>query len=167
MQFSQSCLACHMVARDLCVWLCLLLLWGSVCWSGCLSFSVSLWGAGIVQCVVCWARSTVWYSIAVWSEPVVEGIFPLESTGLLTPYPKTLAGESINWGLVMHAFHHIDSIDSDIYVVDGWMLATKNTPSMHHPWGRNVSTSMVGLKKLSHTGKSHQNTHQKCGTPEM
>ena len=23
----------------------------------------------------------------------------------------------------------------------------KNTPSMHHPWRRNVTTSMVGVKK--------------------
>ena len=31
----------------------------------------------------------------------------------------------------------------------------KNTPSTHHPWRRNVTTLMVGLKKWSHTQKSH------------
>ena len=31
----------------------------------------------------------------------------------------------------------------------------KNTPSMQHPWRRNVTTSMVGLKKRSHTQKCH------------
>ena len=32
----------------------------------------------------------------------------------------------------------------------------KNTPSMHHPRRRNVTTLMVGVKKRSHTQKSHQ-----------
>ena len=37
-----------------------------------------------------------------------------------------------------------------------WVNAgNKNTPSMHHPWRRNVTTLMVGLKKRSHTQKSH------------
>ena len=31
----------------------------------------------------------------------------------------------------------------------------KNTPSMHHPRRRNVTTLVVGLKKWSHTQKSH------------
>ena len=31
----------------------------------------------------------------------------------------------------------------------------KNTPSTHHPQRRNVTTLMVGLKKRSHTQKSH------------
>ena len=31
----------------------------------------------------------------------------------------------------------------------------KNTPSTHHPRRRNVTTLMVGLKKRSHTQKSH------------
>ena len=35
------------------------------------------------------------------------------------------------------------------------MPATKNTPSTHHPRRRNVTTLMVGLKKRSHTQKSH------------
>ena len=35
------------------------------------------------------------------------------------------------------------------------MPATKNTPSMHHPRRWNVTTLMVGLKKRSHTQKSH------------
>ena len=40
----------------------------------------------------------------------------------------------------------------------------KNTPSMHHPQRRNVTTSMVGIKKKwSHTQKSHT----KWWTPEI
>ena len=31
----------------------------------------------------------------------------------------------------------------------------KNTPSTHHPRRRNMATLMVGLKKRSHTQKSH------------
>ena len=33
--------------------------------------------------------------------------------------------------------------------------SNKNTPSMHHPRRRNVTTLTVGLKKRSHTQKSH------------
>ena len=34
-------------------------------------------------------------------------------------------------------------------------VGNKNTPSTHHPRKRNVTTLMVGLKKRSHTQKSH------------
>ena len=37
-----------------------------------------------------------------------------------------------------------------------------NTPSLHHPRRRNVTTSMVGLKKRSHT----QISHPKLCSPE-
>ena len=63
--------------------------------------------------------------------PLVEGIFPLELTWVLTPLPKNSNG----WvykprsSLCTHAFHHTGSKDPDIHVLDGWMPATKT----HHP----------------------------------
>ena len=83
----------------------------------------------------------------------VEGIFPLELTWVLTPFPQN----SFGWGykprssLYSHAFHRTDSKDPDIHVLDGWMNAgNKSTPSMHHPRRRNVTTSMVGLKTVAY-----------------
>ena len=38
---------------------------------------------------------------------LVEGIFPLELTWFLTPFPKTLSDESINGGLVCAHMHSI------------------------------------------------------------
>ena len=40
-------------------------------------------------------------------EPLVEEIFPLELTWVLTPFPKTLLDESINRGLVCAHMHSI------------------------------------------------------------
>ena len=75
---------------------------------------------------------------------------------------KTLSDESINPGLVCAHVHSIvDSEDPDIHVLDGWMPATKNTPSMHHPQRQNVTTSMVGLKN----GHIHKNLTQN-GEPQ-
>ena len=107
---------------------------------------LSLW-------VMCWAHCPAWCSIVgsilLWGFSV-EGIFPLDLTWVLTPFPQN----SFRWeykprsGLCTHAFHHTDSKDLDIHVLDGWMPATK-TPSMHHPWKWNMTTSMIGLKKQS------------------
>ena len=36
---------------------------------------------------------------------------------------------------------------------EGWMSATK-TPSMHHPWRGNVTSSVAVLKRKSHTRKN-------------
>ena len=52
--------------------------------------------------------------------------------------------------LCMQAFHHTDSKERDIHVLDRWMPATK-TSSMHHPWRQNMATSMIGLNQT----KSH------------
>ena len=52
--------------------------------------------------------------------------------------------------LCTHAFHHTDSKDPDIHVLDGWMQVTKNTPSMHHPQRKNVTASMAGLKTVTY-----------------
>ena len=43
--------------------------------------------------------------------------------------PKTLLDESINQGLSTHAFHRMDSKDSDVHVLDGRMPATKTHPA--------------------------------------
>ena len=62
---------------------------------------------------------------------LVEGIFPLELTRALTPFPQN----SFWWEykprsrLCTHAFHHTDSTDPDIHVLDGWMPATKTHPT--------------------------------------
>ena len=52
----------------------------------------------------------------------------------------SVAGLILLWG------NFPDSKDPDVHVLDGWMPATKNTPSTHHPRRRNVTTLMVGLK---------------------
>ena len=62
---------------------------------------------------------------------LVEGIFPLELTWVLTPFPQN----SFGWeykrrsSLSTHAFHRMDSKDPDIHVIDRWMLATKTHPA--------------------------------------
>ena len=51
----------------------------------------------------------------------VEGIFPLELTWVLTPFPQTLSDESTNTrsSLCIHAVHSTDSKDPDIHVLEG------------------------------------------------
>ena len=62
---------------------------------------------------------------------LVEGIFVLELTWVLTPFPQN----SFGWeykprsGFYTLAFHCMDSKDPDIHVLDGWMLATKTHPA--------------------------------------
>ena len=47
-------------------------------------------------------------SILLWGNCPVEGIFPLELTGVQTPFPpKTLSDETINRGLVRAHMHFI------------------------------------------------------------
>ena len=58
--------------------------------------------------------------------------------------PKTPSDESINRGLVCAR-----SCPRRVNA------GNKNTPSTHHPRRQNVTTLMVGLKKRSHTQKSH------------
>ena len=56
------------------------------------------------------------YPLSLW----LEGIFPLDLSWVLTHSLKTLLGESKNQGLVCtHAFHRMDSKDTDIHVLDG------------------------------------------------
>ena len=63
---------------------------------------------------------------------LVEKIFPLELTWVLTPVPRTLSDESINRGLVcahMHSIARTDSKDREIHVLDGCIPATKTHPA--------------------------------------
>ena len=41
------------------------------------------------------------------SEPPVDGVFPLEFTWVLTPFPKTLSDESMNRGPLCAPMHSI------------------------------------------------------------
>ena len=85
---------------------------------------------GITQSVVCWAHFPVWCSVTVlihlWASR--RGDFSL---GI------NIGSDSQNFfrweyksrsSLCTHVFHHADSKDPDIYVIDGWMLATKTHP---------------------------------------
>ena len=96
-------------------------------------------------------------SILLWGNFPVEGIFPLELTWVQAQFPKNSFGwkYKLRSSLCTHAFHRTDSKDPDVHILDGWMPATKNTPSTHHPWRRNETTLMVGLKKRSRMQKSH------------
>ena len=67
------------------------------------------------------------------SEPPAEGIFPMELTWLLTPFPKTLSDESINWGLVCPCMHSITQLKRFWHWCP-WQVNASNTftPSRHH-----------------------------------
>ena len=90
---------------------------------------------------------------------LVEGIFSLELTWVLNPFPKTLGWEyrcKQSSSPCTHALHGTDSRDPDIRVsgtVDRWrrrrrrcpewvMLATE-TPGMHHSQRQNVTISIT------------------------
>ena len=64
--------------------------------------------------------------------------------------------------LCTRAFDRTDSEDSDVHVLERWMIATKNIPSMHYPRRRNVTTSVVGLKKNNQTNKTKKNPGHIC-----
>ena len=51
----------------------------------------------------------------------VQGIFPLEFTGVLTSFPQNSFGLEYKprSSVCSHAFHHTDSKDPDIHVLDG------------------------------------------------
>ena len=78
----------------------------------------------------------------------VEGIFPLELTWILTPFPQNY----FEWeykprsSVCTHAFHRTDSKDPDIYVLDGWMPVAKTHPVCTIHEDRNGTTSVVGLR---------------------
>ena len=60
--------------------------------------------------------------------------------------------------LCTHAFHCTDSSkDPDIHILDRVNAGNESTPSTFHPPRQNVTTSIVGLKKWSHSQKTQQN----------
>ena len=64
--------------------------------------------------------------------------------------------ESINRGLICPHVHSITQTKQIRHSCPRQVnVGNKNTPSMHHPQRRNVTTPMVWLKKWSHTQKSH------------
>ena len=78
--------------------------------------------------------------------------------------PKTLSDESINRGLVCAHMHFIARTQKILTFIPRRVNAgNKNTPSMHHPRRRNVTTLMVGLKN----GHILKNLTQKWWTPEI
>ena len=93
-------------------------------------------GAGIAQLVVCWAGCPAWCSvmglIVLWGEFFQQkDFFPLELTWDLTPFPQNSFGFEYKprSSLCIHAFQLTGSRDPDIYVLEGWMLATKTHPA--------------------------------------
>ena len=78
--------------------------------------------------------------------------------------PKTLSDESINRGLVCAHMHFIARTQKILT-----FMATKNTPSTHHPRRRNVTTLMVGLKTVTYakiSPKSGEPQRYSWGTPK-
>ena len=82
-------------------------------------------------------------------------------TWVLIPFPHN----SFGWeykprsSLCTHAFHHTDSIDPDIHVLDGWMPATKThaTCTIHEDGMCGDYLNGWIEQKWSHTQKSHRN----------
>ena len=83
---------------------------------------------------------------------LVEGVFPLELSWVLTPFLQNSFGweYKLRSSLCTHAFHRADFWHSCRRRVNA---GNKNTPSMHHPRRWNVTTSAVGLKN-GHIHKS-------------
>ena len=78
--------------------------------------------------------------------------------------PKTLSDESISQGLVCAHTHFTARAQKILMSCPRRVNAVnKNTPSMHHPRRRNVTTLMVGLKN----GHIRKNLTQKWCTPEI
>ena len=66
---------------------------------------------------------------------LVERIFPLELTWVLTLFPQNSFGWKYKprFSPCTHAFHRTDSEDPDIHVLDQWMPATKTYPACTIP----------------------------------
>ena len=114
--------------------------------------------AGIGQPLVYWDRCPAWCNV-VDSTVLVEEIFPLELTWVLTSHPKNPFGWEYKprSSVCTHAFHRADTEDPDTHVLDGWMLAAK-TPSKHpsiktecgylYGWNRKGSHTQISDRKL-------------------
>ena len=101
----------------------------------------------VAQSMVCWARCPAWGSALLWAS--VEGIFHLEFTWFLTSFSKNSFGSECRPRSSLCA-HGIPSHGLKRHSCPRQVTASnKNIPSMHHPWRRNVTTSMVGLKMVT------------------
>ena len=87
----------------------------------------------------------------------VERIFPLELTWILTPFPKI----SFRWeykprsSLCKHAFHHTNTKDPDIHVLEGecWQQKhTQHAPSLKTDCG--YLNSWIKKNQNGHIGKN-------------
>ena len=82
-----------------------------------------------------------------------EGIFPLDLTWVLTPFPINSFGWEHKLRSVpcTHAFHCMDSKDPDSHVLKRWMLPTKNI--LHAPSMKTECDYVNGRLKQGHIHK--------------
>ena len=105
-----------------------------VCWPGLQTFIHCIGGrdssVGVLGLLSCMLRDA---ALWVWScsELLVEGIFPLELTWVLTPFPKNSFGweNKLRFSLEHTCIPSHRLKNPDIHVLDGWMLATKTHPA--------------------------------------
>ena len=102
----------------------------------------------------------------------VEGLFPLEFTWVLTPsipppHPPKLFRIRVQTEVYsVHTCIQSQGLKRPWHSCPRWVNAgNKNTPSIHHPRKRNVTTSMVGLKKTPPKRLHTQNLTQN-GEPQ-
>ena len=124
-----------------------------VSWQQKAQWLIPVLGAGITQSVVCWARCPAWCSVPgsnlLWASGRGDFSVRVNMVSDSIP-PKTLLDQSINWGLVYAHKHSIAGTQKIWHSRPRQVNAcNKNTPSMHHPWRQNVTTSMVTYTKIS------------------
>ena len=130
-----------------------------------LSLFTIVFGAGIAQSAVCWARCPAWCSVTG-SILLCGSGFPLELTWVLTPFPKNSFGweYKLRSSLCTYAFHRTDSKYPDIHVLDGWMPATKHI--QHAPSMKMECDYLYGWIKKKN-GHIYKNLTQKWWIPEI
>ena len=107
-------------------------------------------GTGIAQLVMCWACCPVWCSVAcstlLWASS--RGDFSLGvNMGSDSIPQKTLSDDSINQGQFVHMCIPWHRLTRLWHSCPRWVnVGNKDTPSVHHPWRWNVTTSIAGLK---------------------
>ena len=105
---------------------------------------------------MCWARGPAWCRVVGLILScgriffLLKGIFPLELTWVLTPFPQNSFGWEYKPKSSLHTCIPSHGLKRSWHLCSRRVNAgNKNTSSMHHPWRQNVTTSMVGLKKKS------------------
>ena len=122
-------------------------------------------GAGIAQqciglAVLPDAVLPVWAS----SEPLVEGIFPLELTWVLNPLPKTLSAESINQDVVCA---HMQSIAQTPKILTFMSQTGECRQPKHTQHASSTKTECDYLYGWITNWSYMQKSHSKCWTPEI